>query len=263
MAMDKMYTVITGGSEGIGYALAEKFAMHGHNLVLIARNEAKLQLNQAYLQSKYSVHVLIFSIDLTSQDAFEKCTQLFNSLPIQYVINNAGFGFLGEFQTMSTVTMHEMITLNITIFSLFTHYFINRFLKEGQGSILQVGSIAGFMPGPLMSVYYATKNYVNQLSTALAFEYRNTPISISILCPGPVNTHFMKRSQMNLSMIGESASDSPMDIANYTYQRFIDGKKWIIPGIKNKILSYLGLFSPQCLVLYVINYLQTKRKNDV
>lgn len=183
-----MRVLITGASSGIGKSLAMEFAKLGYDLVLVARN--KIKLNEVKHEIGDIVKVELCCMDLTSVDNCKKLYDKYRDVDI--LINNAGFGLFGEFCDADLDKELEMIDTNVGALHCLMKLYLNDMIRKDKGQILNVASIAGFMPGPLMSTYYATKNYVVSLSEGVREELRKrkSKVKVSILCPGPVKTNF-------------------------------------------------------------------------
>ncbi len=227
-----MKVLITGASYGIGRDMARVFHRMGHTLFLAARNTEKLGELRDELDGKPTV----FSADLSNAD---ECFELYGKLKdekIDVLINNAGFGMFGYFDKTDLGRELEMIDLNIRAVHILTKLFLKDFEERNNGYILNVASSAAFLPGPLMSVYYATKAYVLRLSSAVAEELRRkgSGVYMGALCPGPVDTEFNRIAGVTFGL-----RSLPSDkVAEYAVQRMLRKKKIIIPGITIK----LGVF---------------------
>ena len=195
--------LITGASTGIGKELAKIHASKGGNLVIVARNEAKLNQLKTDLEKKYNIQVIVIAKDLsnlnTPQEIYNEVKQL--GIEIDYLINNAGFGALGKFHELDLARQIEMINLNITSLTALTHLFLPEFIKRNNGKILNTSSTASFMPGPLQAVYFATKAYVTFFTNALSEELHNTNITVTNLMPGATESEFGAISGMDKTEI--------------------------------------------------------------
>jgi short-subunit dehydrogenase len=191
--------LITGASTGIGKELATIHASKGGNLIIVARNESKLNKLKQELEQKYNVKVVIIIKDLSDlnapQEIYNEVKQL--GINIDYLINNAGFGALGKFHEIELARQISMINLNITSLTALTHLFLPEFVQRNNGKILNTSSTASFMPGPLQAVYFATKAYVTFFSNALSEELHNTNITVTNLMPGATESEFGAISGMD------------------------------------------------------------------
>ena len=237
MIENKKYTLITGASAGIGYELAKLFAKDEHNLILVARNLAKLKAVANEL-NKYNVDVKVLSVDLSKpyevQEIFNYVET--NNLEVENVINNAGVGTFGDYKDIRTEINDNLIDINISALTKITTYFLPKLINKNYGGILNVASTAAFCAGPRMAVYYASKAYVLNLTESIHEECKDTGVKISCLCPGPVKTNFQSKAGIVKS---ESAKKYLMDakkVAEEGYKGFARGKAIIIPGNKNKLL---------------------------
>lgn len=253
--------LITGSSSGIGEELAYLFAKDGHNLVLVARNEEKLQSIAHTIQQKYSVQVTVIKKDLENPtSAYELYNEIVaNQIHIDYLVNNAGYGLYGAFPSTDLAKEVNMIELNITSLTILSKLFLQPMLQKQSGGILNVASTASFQPGPLMAVYYATKSYVLSFTEALASEITNTGVHVSALCPGPTKTGFGDRANMGKSKLFESGLMDVKKVALDGYYGFIKNKTIIIPGLQNQILVQSSRFLPRKWVAKIVKRFQITR----
>lgn len=206
--------LITGASSGIGYEFAKIYAENGYNLVVVARNEDKLEVLKKEILEKISknVKITVIEADLSQENAAERLYNQIksNNLKIDTLVNNAGIGIYGKFSEFDEEMMKKndaMINLNIKAVVELTRLFLADMMKAGNGEILNVSSIAAFMPGPLMSTYYASKAFIQSFTEAIREELRDDicgkNIKISALCPGPTATEFEKSSNLEKSSLFE------------------------------------------------------------
>lgn len=246
-----MKVLITGASSGIGYSMAKYFRSLGYDLVLVARDKKKLDKIKKEFKSK----VEVISLDLGSID---NCIQLHNMVSdIDILVNNAGFGLFGEFSSTDLNKEIEMIRLNISAVHVLCKLYLKDMVKRDSGRILNVASIAGFMPGPLMSTYYASKNYVVRLSQAIKEELRHykSNVKISVLCPGPVKTNFDNVAGVHFSLKGLDSDD----VARYAIDKMLKSEFIIIPSIKIKLLRFISKIVPDSILVRFV-YKSQKRK---
>lgn len=251
-----MRVLITGASSGIGKSFAIEYAKLGYDLVLVARDKNKLNEVKDIIGNNVSVDIV--SMDLTKIDNCKKLYDKYKDIDI--LINNAGFGLFGEFVNIDLDKELEMIDINVKALHCLMKLYLNDMVKRNSGQILNVASIAGFMPGPLMSTYYATKNYVVSLSEGIREELRKrkSNVKVSILCPGPVKTNFDNVAGVKFSLKGKTSEE----VVRYAIKMVNRGKFYIVPGIDIKILRFVSKVVPNSLVSKVVYY-QQKKKKDV
>ncbi len=251
-----MKALVTGASSGMGKDMAKYLASLGYDLFVVSRNKEKLE--SIYKDEK--VKVTIIDMDLTSTDNCIKLHEMLKKENIDILINNAGFGDAGKFTKTSLDKELEMIDLNIKALHTLMKLYLQDMIKKDQGQILNVASIAGFMPGPLMETYYATKNYVTSLSEGLREDLRKrkSHVHLSILCPGPVNTNFDEVAGVSFSLKGQSSDW----IAKYTIKKLKKKKFYIIPGMSIKVIRIFSRLVPSSFVAKIVYY-QQKKKKDV
>ena len=257
-----MKILITGASSGIGKALAVYCAKAGHHLLLVARRDAELSELCQQLSQQYQIQCDYISADLAVRG---QCLSLFHQIEergfdVDCLINNAGIGYLGDFTDMNIDKMHTMIDLNVVALSELTMLYAQAFKKKGGGKILQVASIAGLSPGPYMAAYYASKAYVVRFSQALAYELKGTGVDVSILCPGPTNTGFLKQSTHGDKgdykiPTGMMSADA---VARIGFEGMLRGKLFIYPGFINKIMAALTNVTPAWLKMYLVTFVHRR-----
>ncbi len=255
--------LITGGSGGIGRALADVFAKHGHDIILVARNEEKLDIAKRELEEQYNIVCETMVLDLSKQDS---AYQLYRSLAvnnwiIDVLVNNAGFGTWGEFFEIAPTRIVEEMNLNVVSLTLLTNLVLKDMIQRRSGKIMNVASTAAYQPGPMMAVYYATKAYVLSFSEALAKEVEGTAVTITTLCPGPTETGFQGNAGMGKAHLFKKAFlMDAMTVAESAYEGLMKGKRVVIPGIMNTIVSTIVKFLPKTLVLSMVAVLHKRRK---
>ena len=245
--------LITGASSGIGRSMAKYlYSLGNYKLVLVARDKKKLDSIKKELGSD----VEVISMDLSIYDNCLKLHYMVKDVDI--LINNAGFGLFGEFIETDIDKEMKMIDTNIKALHVLTKLYLRDMINNNSGKILNVASIAGFMPGPLMDTYYASKNYVLRLSQSIREELRRdkSNVSISVLCPGPVKTNFDDVAGVNFSLKG---MDSDY-VAKYAIDKMLGNKFIIIPGISIKMLRILSKIVPDSIMVRMV-YNSQKRKN--
>jgi uncharacterized protein len=257
----KTYSLITGASGGIGSDLARILANDKHNLVLIARNEAKLNEIKISLENEFGIDVIVYAIDLSVPDAAEKLFEniLKENIQINILINNAGFGDFSAFAESDMAKQEMMINLNILALAKLTRLFLPEMIKSGNGRILNVASVAAFMPGPLMSVYYASKSFVLSFSYAISNELKGSGVTVTVLCPGPTDTGFVEAASLGESKLFKIMKPVPSsEVAKYAYRYMMKGRLLAIPGFMNKIMWTAVRFSPRKTLTSVVRKIQEK-----
>ncbi len=250
-----MKALITGASSGIGADMARVLVSEGYEVILVARRKTRLEKLAKELGDKATIIVK----DISST---YNCMELYNEVKkenIDILINNAGFGTFGEFSDTNLDKELDMIDLNIKSLHTLTKLFLKDFKKKDRGYILNVASSAGFMAGPLMATYYATKNYVVSLTSAIYEELKkeDSNVSVSLLCPGPVNTEFNKVARVHFSIKGMES----MDVAKYAIKKMFDEKLIIIPGFKMKLGILFTRFIPRKLLLKISYKIQNGKRS--
>ncbi len=247
-----MKVLVTGASSGIGRDIAREFAKRKFDLVLVARNVERLEELKQELINEYKVNAEYFSMDLSRR---ENCIDLHSKVKdIDILVNNAGLGDFGEFSETELTKDFSIIDTNITSVHVLTKLYLKDMREKNSGKILNVASIAGFMPGPLMATYYASKNYVVRLSEAIKEELNKAKsnVKISILCPGPVKTNFNNVANVKF----ELSSLTSEYVARYTVDKFLKDKFYIVPGKMIKAGKILAKLCPTPLVAKVCYRMQ-------
>ena len=260
MANASNTALITGASSGIGLDLANIFARDGHNVVLVARSEAKLRELAAELESRHRIAARVVVADLARTHAPQRVADAVKGLAIEFLINNAGYGVAGKFVETDLEAELEMIQVNVTALTHLTKLFLPAMVARGRGRVLNVASTASFQPGPLMAVYYATKAYVLSFSEAIAEELSGTGVTVTALCPGPTATGFQDAAAINdlrlLSVLKKMPSRA---VAEAGYKAMMRGKRVVVTGAVNKLLAQSIRVSPRRLVTKLAKKLQEKK----
>ncbi len=251
------YTLITGGSKGLGKAMAYECAALGQNLILTARSQELLEITRAEIIARYHVDVRVRVLDLTqkmaARELHEWCVS--HSLTVSILINNAGFGNTGAFSDTDIVRDSDMVTVNCTVLTEITKYFLHDMVVRKEGKIMNVASTAAFQPGPYGSVYYASKAYVYSFSCALHEELRKSGVTVTVLCPGPTDTDFFKEAHMEALKLRRVHMMSAQDVAKAGVRAMMKGKREIIPGFMNKIMRKTGAMLPQFITLKAVKWM--------
>lgn len=260
--VNRKTALITGGSAGIGLELARQFAAHGHDLVLVARHRDALEAAAGSLEGKYGVKVSVLPFDLADEDSPERLFDAVRSegIHIDYLINNAGFGLGGEFADTDINTELDMIQVNMAAVVHLTKLFMQPMLKEKSGRIMVVASTAAFQPGPLMSIYYASKAFLLSYSQALAEELRNTGVTVTCLCPGATATGFAERAGISNSRLFTTVGvQKAEDIGVYGYAAMMRGERVAIAGMRNKVMIQAERLAPRALLTRLARLAQENR----
>jgi short-subunit dehydrogenase len=263
--MSQPVTLITGASEGIGAELARVFAAKGHEVVLVARRGELLTALADQIVAAGGKTPMVVSLDLSGAGAIETLagTLAGAGRTVQYLVNNAGFGLIGRVYELDQAEQLAMIDLNIRALTALTLRFLPE-LRKTRGGVLNVASVASFMPGPGFAVYYATKAFVRSFSEALAEELKPAGVRVSCLCPGPIETGFQSRAGM--SFTGAMAAVKPAlvpatEVARQGYEGLMAGKRVVIPGMVNKALVWSARMTPRAVLLPVLAAAQKKKQS--
>lgn len=249
--------LITGASSGLGYEFVKLFARDNYELIIVARNLERLEeIKNEFPENK----ITVIKRDLTKYNA---ARELYNEirargLNIDVLVNNAGFGLLGEFDKLEVEAQIDMIELNITALTELTHCVLQEMRQRGNGKILNVASTAAFQPGPLMAVYYASKAYVVSFSEAIAEELRGTGITVTTLCPGATKTNFGKVAGAEKANLFRWAMEADV-AAKIGYNGLMKGRRVVISGTFNKIGAYSAKFLPRSITAKIAKWVGTQK----
>lgn len=250
-----MKALVTGASSGIGYSIARCLSNIGYDLIVVARRKDCL-LN---LKKECKTDVEIIPMDLSIISNVYKLYETTKKHDIDILVNNAGVGLYGEFYDIDLQKEMDMLRLNIGATNILTKLYLKDMVKKNKGKILNVSSIFGFMPGPLMSSYYASKAYITSMSRAINMELKmkNINVSISTLCAGAVDTNF--NSDLGISFfIPPSSSEK---VAKYSIKKLLKNKEIIVPGIINKFVYILNKIVPNRILRYIVYMSQNGKRN--
>lgn len=257
--MEKL-ALITGASKGIGKELALVFAKNGYSLILLARNTMELEQLQKELYAQYRCEAKILSLDLAQPNSVAILLETFKNeiSQLDILVNNAGVGLVEKFADMPSEALDNILKINIEALTKLTQRILPFMLAKKSGKILNVASTAGFMPGPYMSLYYASKAYVLSLSQGLYEECKRDGVIVSTLCPGPTRTPFLQRARMDKTSILSSYIPmmTPEKVALLAYEGLMKNKRIIIPGIMNKLSVMLAWLFPNWIVAKITAALQ-------
>lgn len=248
-----MKALVTGASSGIGYEISKYLSKKGYDIIAVARNKEAL----GNLKKEVKTNVQVICMDLSINSNCVKLYELLENEDIDVLINNAGFGMYGNFDVLDLNKEIKMINVNILACDILTKLFLKKMKERNHGYILNVGSIAGFMPGPLMSSYYASKSYVVKLTEGIRKELKKSKsgVSISVLCPGPVNTNFNETAGVKFAVKPLSSEY----VAKYAIDMMFKKKLIIVPGCMIKIARFLSKFAPDNIVAEVVYHIQTRK----
>ncbi len=242
--------LVTGASAGMGVEFARLLAADGYHLVLVARRKDRLETLAAELRAAHPIEVHVIPADLGQADAPARVVAELEArgVSVEVLINNAGFGTNGPFAESDAARELEMIEVNVTALVKLTRLLLPGMVQRKQGRILNLGSTAGFQPGPFMAVYYASKAFVNSFSEALWFELKGTGVTVTVSCPGPVATEFASVAGNDKSALFAAGAASAAAIAREAYQAMHDGKPMIVHGLRYKLMRQSLRISPRSVV---------------
>ena len=251
-----MKALITGATSGIGMSFAKILSKKGWSLILTGRNKEML----CKLRDELDTEVEIFCADLANKEQVMDLYEFSRSKSVDLLINNAGFGLFGNFDETDLKTELELLNVNITALHILTKLFLRDFKKRNKGKIINVASVAAFMPGPLLSSYYASKSYVLRLSLAIAEELRHdkSNVTITVLCPGPVDTNFNNRAGVSFSV----KPISPDYAAGYALKKAFSGKLLAIPNLAIQLAAFGSRFVPNKILSSIVYNVQKRKRAD-
>lgn len=250
--------LVTGASSGIGRAFCEVLAEHGYDLFLVARRKHLLE-DVAAEVARYGVSVEIYEVDLSDESGLASVGETLDERSIDVLVNNAGVGNFGWFVESEWEVDRRMIELNVIGFTRVLHIVAAGMARRGSGRILNIASVASFQPGPLMSVYYATKAYALSLSQAVAEELSDTAITVTALCPGPTRSPFHAAAGMDSEAMDSDTLPSAHEVARYGYRAMMRGKRVAVYGLGFRISIWAQRFLPRSLVVRTVGALQKRR----
>ena len=254
-------TLITGASAGIGTELARVFAANGHRVALTARRADRLNWLATELKAKGSAAPIVITCDLEQPDAGDKIAAELTAagVDVEYVVNNAGFGLFGRAIELDRAEQLGIIAVNIRAMTDLCLRFADSLIRH-KGGILNIGSIAGFLPGPGMAVYYASKAYALSLSEALGQELAAQGVRVTLLCPGLVSTEFHARAGLDPGIESSLLRLSAADVARAGYRGLMTGKRIVLPGLGTKLVPPLLRLFPRSFVLWAICQFQLPKR---
>ena len=252
--------LVTGASMGIGVDLAECFARDGYDLILAARSEGALRDVAGRLSASFGVKAAVLPVDLQQKGGGTRLAEAVKAtgLDVDVLVNNAGFGKAGAFSGSDSATQLGMIDLNVRALVELTHIYWPNMLARQRGGVLNVASMAAFVPGPLMAVYYASKAFVLSFSEALWEESRGTGLHVSCLCPGATRSKFRERAGTGATRFGQTAEVMPsMPVAQAGYAGFLKNQRIVITGKGNRRTVRMVPFLPRTMVLKMVRNIQS------
>jgi short-subunit dehydrogenase len=253
--------LITGASMGLGAEFARVFAAEGYDLVLTARSADRLATLRKEVENLHGVRAHVVVADLADPRApvaiYDEVRR--NQIEVQVLVNNAGFGMYGLFHQSDLQTELDMVQVNVAALVHLTKLFVRDMVARGSGRILNVASTAGFQPGPLQPVYYATKAFVLSFTEAIANELRGTGVTATTLCPGPTPTEFQKRANVGrVRGLRLMMRVSPEAVVRAGYEGMKRGKPVVVPGLLNRILVFIIRFFPRRFVTAMVRRVQSR-----
>lgn len=251
MENNEKYALITGATNGIGYELAKLFAKDKYNLIIVARTREELEKKATEFKEQYGIKVIPIAKDLSKrEEVFALCDEVkAKGIQVNVLVNDAGQGQYGEFIETDIRRELEILDLNVGAYLILTKHFLKEMVARNEGKILMVSSIGGEMPGPLQSVYHATKAFTSQFSEAIQDEIQETNVTLTKLLPGVTDTDFFRKAQQeDAKMVKEGSKADPADVAKDGYEALMKGEKEIISGWKNKAMVTAARMMPDEMV---------------
>jgi hypothetical protein len=254
-------TLITGASAGIGAELARVFAANGHRVALVARRADRLTELANEIAAAGRAAPIVIACDLEQPDAGDRIEQALKAAgaDVEFVVNNAGFGLFGRAIEVDRAQQLDIIAVNIRALTELSLRFSDSLIRR-RGGILNVGSIAGFLPGPGMAVYYASKAYVVSFTEALRNELAPRGVRVTVLCPGPVQTEFQARAGLNVGLDSSLLGVSAAEVARQAYQGLMANQRAVFPGIGIKVMPFLLRLFPRGFILSAVGWFQLRKR---
>lgn len=259
--MTERVTLITGASAGIGAELARLFAAKGHRVALTARRADRLNQLAAEIVAAGGAQPIVIPCDLEQADACETIQAALAAagVEVEYLVNNAGFGVFGRAFKRDRKDQLGMIAVNVGALTDLTLRFADQLIRN-RGGILNLGSIAGFLPGPGMAVYYASKAYVLSFSEAMRRELAPQGVRVTVVCPGPVLTEFQARAGFSPGFDSAVLNVSPAEVARQGYEGLMANKRAVLPGLGIKLVPFLLRFFPRSFILAAVGGFQLRNR---
>ncbi len=250
--------VVTGGSRGIGFAIASRFLESGQNVVIVARNEHRLRKAQDALSKFGKGHVIAVSLDITRDDVVNALDRELarHDLYLDILINNAGVGVSGNFSSRPFEEIENLLALNVTALSRLMRHYLPDMVARGSGAVINIASLGGAVPGPYQAAYYASQAYVLLLSEAVASENAGRGVRICAVAPGPVGTTFHARMDADNSLYRWFLPAlTPQEVAASTYRGYRLGHRVIVPGVVNALVYLAVRFLPHRFTVPIVGWL--------
>jgi short-subunit dehydrogenase len=253
--------LITGAASGLGYELSLLLARDAYNLILVDIDNEKVKSVKDEIQKSFNIQVDVLVKDLSKPNIAVEIVEEIKGVSIDVLVNNAGFGLFGSFNNTEWDREIQMLNVHIITSTHLTKLLLKDMVIRDSGKILNISSLAAFQPGPLMSVYYASKSYLLSFSEAIANELKGTGVTVTVLCPGPTKTAFQE-------VVSESASNNkigfnmalPSEVALYGYRAMQTGKTVAIPGFINKFLASLHRVVSRSMAAKIVRNIQEKNR---
>ena len=256
-------TLVTGASAGIGAALAGRFAQAKHPLVLTARRVEKLEALAQRLRAAHGIVVHVIPADLSQADGVGKLIEQIEtkSIHIDVLVNNAGLGVYKRFAESNWDHQRTMLHVNMIALTELTHHFLPTMLQRGYGHILNISSVAAYLPGPMMAGYYATKAYVSSFSESLSIELKGSGIAVTTICPGPTKSEFASTSSMDQTGMFEGPHVLTAEqVADDAYDSCLKERRVRVPGFATRWMMRFAGWSPRFVLRAIVKQAQMKRK---
>ncbi|KRR28731.1 SDR family NAD(P)-dependent oxidoreductase [Bradyrhizobium retamae] len=259
--MTERVTLITGASAGIGTELARVFASKGHRVALVARRADRLEALAAEIKAAGGAAPIVIPCDLAQPDCGDRIAEALTAsgVEVEYLVNNAGFGVFGRAIQRDRSNQLEIIAVNIRALTDLSLRFSDHLIRN-RGGLLNVGSIAGFLPGPGMAVYYASKAYVLSFTEAMRAELAPHGVRVTVLCPGPVPSEFQARAGFRPGYDSSILNMSSADVAQQAYSGLMANKRAVLPGLGIKIVPFMLRLVPRSFVLGAIGRFQLRQR---
>jgi len=253
--------LITGASAGLGTELARVFASRGHRVALVARREDRLTALAGEIVAAGGAAPIVIACDLTQTGACDRIAEALTAagVEVEYVVNNAGFGVFGNAIQRDRAEQLDIITVNVRAVTDLSLRFADQLIRH-RGGLLNVGSIAGFLPGPGMAVYYASKAYILSFTEAMRAELAPHGVRVTVVCPGPVPSEFQARAGFAPSYDSAALNVSSKDVARQAYDGLMANKRAVLPGLGIKMVPFLIRLFPRSFILAAISRFQLRKR---